>query len=133
MIYEEENMNNTIQPDKSVPWKEKPHNNIIWILVLSFVLLNIGDFLLIPILPEISKKHAFLFTFSEYFTFIATWIPVMIAVIAFKRNRFILDSIGPKSKGNFSPLVGLLGKFGDCPLFLGSLIEIGRASCRERV
>lgn len=100
MIYEEENMNNTIQPDKSVPWKEKLHNNIIWILVLSFVLLNIGDFLLIPILPEISKKHAFLFTFSEYFTFIATWIPVMIAVIAFKRNRFILDSIGPKSKGN---------------------------------
>ena len=29
----------------------------------------------------------------------------MIAVIAFKRNRFILDSIGPKSKENTIPLL----------------------------
>ena len=86
-------------------WKDKLHNNILWILFLSILLLSIGDFVLLPLFPEIEESHAFLFTFNEYFYFIGTWISVMAAILMVRRNRYILGAIGSKAQGNTIPFL----------------------------
>lgn len=89
-------------------------NSLVWIAFLSAVLMTAGDLFGILIPSRLTaEKDPYWFTFMEYAGFISMWISVLIAIFAFKRNRYIAEAIMPDGKGNSTRylLLGLLGGF----------------------
>ena len=87
-------------------------NSLLWIAILSAVLMTAGDLvgLLVPSRLT-AEQYPYWFTFMEYAAFISMWISVIIAISAFRGNRYILGDILPNGKGNTVGylLIGLLG------------------------
>lgn len=82
-------------------------DNILWIFVVSFLVMTCGDLAVEIVVPEISKKYAFWYTFKEYAMFITMWIAVMGAILICKKNRYIINEIKQNDRGNNGRYLGI--------------------------
>ena len=89
------------------------HNNILWILFISVVIVFAGELAWDILMTDIDIKNAYLYTFMRYTQFISMWISVILAITIFKKNRYIMDFITTKTKGNniYNLLLGFLFGF----------------------
>ncbi|MGY3725609.1 hypothetical protein SAMN05421767_10510 [Granulicatella balaenopterae] len=79
---------------------EKLYDNLIWILLVSFLVMIAGDVIGLFIIPKVAESNQFLYTFIAYFSFITMWISVILAVTVFKKNHYIKESILMNKEGN---------------------------------
>lgn len=109
---------------ENIKQKKQWHNNIIWILLVSILVMFVGDFINYLVIPVVEENRPYLFTFMSYAGFITMWISVLLAITLFKKNRYILDAIKMNSYGN-TPLYLFYGLFvgfflnGCCALVAG--------------
>lgn len=89
------------------------HDNIIWILFISIVMVFAGELVWDILVPDIDRKNAYLYTFMRYAQFISMWISVFFTVTFFKKNRYIIGFITTKTKANniYNLLLGFLFGF----------------------
>lgn len=80
--------------------KKELHDRVGWILLVGFIILILSEALGSIILPEISIKNGYLYTFTQYISFIFLWLVVMVTVLVFRKNRYIKNYITSQSKGN---------------------------------
>ena len=79
--------------------KNKFYNSTIWILVVTTILMLLGDVLGAILLPQPDVNRPYFHTFMAYASFAPMWGMVLFAVTAVKRNRkigksFLMDHTG---------------------------------------
>ena len=82
-------------------------DNILWIFIVSYFVMTCGDLVAELVVPEISKKYAFWYTFKEYAMFITMWIAVMVTIFICKKNRYMLNEIKRNVRGNNDRYLGI--------------------------
>lgn len=98
----------------SLKRSERIRNSVIWIMVLCFLVLLMGDVLGMFLFPTIDPvKQPYAFTFMAYASFITIWISVLFVIYAFKKNRYIKEEVVKNTKGNTfkNLMIGLLAGF----------------------
>lgn len=90
------------------------YDRIIWILLVSLVILTASELVGEYLLPQVDSQSAYLYTFNQYASFITIWLGVLLTMVLFKGNRFMLASVTSKSPGNTwqNLLIGLVVGFG---------------------
>lgn len=79
---------------------ENIHNNIFWIFAVSIAVIVFGGILGGIIFGDMTFNNPFLDTFIPYISFVGIWFTVLMTCLLFQKNRFILEKISSKSKGN---------------------------------
>ena len=80
--------------------ENKFYNSIVWILIASSVMMLLGDVVGVLILPQPGVDQPYFHTFMAYACFIPMWGIVILATIAFKKNRYIAESFLMNHVGN---------------------------------
>lgn len=75
-------------------------DNILWIIVVSYVMIIAGELLGMVVIPQFEKTDGYMYTFTSYFSFITIWVVIMMFVYVFKKNRYIKEHIVMNKEGN---------------------------------
>lgn len=96
----------------SIKEKRQWRDNVIWIVFISIVIMISGQILGMTI-PSYDKKEAYMHTLMSYANFIGIWIMVIVPILVFRKNRYILKYLTMDKKGNTikNLFIGLLVGF----------------------